>query len=104
MIDAANDTEYGLACYIFTENVSRAVRVAHAIEAGTSWVGYFILFASIALSLVYYYHCQVNCGAFGHVAIPFGGYKQSGVGRELGKLALDTCVLVLVLYRVLVCS
>ena len=39
VIDAANDTDYGLACHIFTENVSRAVRVAHAIDAGTSWVG-----------------------------------------------------------------
>ena len=39
VIDAANDTEYGLACHLFTENMSRAVRVAHAIEAGTSWVG-----------------------------------------------------------------
>ena len=38
MIEAANATEYGLACHIFTEKVSRAVRVAHAIEAGLAWV------------------------------------------------------------------
>ena len=97
MIDAANDTEYGLACHIFTENASRAVRVAHAIEAGSSWVGAIFYFASLALSLVDYYYCQVNCASFGHVAVPFGGYKQSGVGRELGKHALDTYVLVVFL-------
>ena len=46
VIEAANATEYGLACHIFTENVSRAVRVAHAVEAGLSWVGPIFCFSS----------------------------------------------------------
>jgi len=65
------------------------------------WVPTFILFSPLALSLVYY--CQVNCAGLGQVSVPFGGYKQSGVGKELGKLALDTCVLVLCLRHVLAC-
>jgi len=38
VIELANDTAYGLGCNIFTENSSRAIRVAHAIEAGSVWV------------------------------------------------------------------
>jgi aldehyde dehydrogenase (NAD+) len=38
VIEMANDTTYGLACGVFTENSSRAIRVAHALEAGTAWV------------------------------------------------------------------
>ncbi|KAF9563465.1 aldehyde dehydrogenase [Agrocybe pediades] len=68
-IRMANDTTYGLACHIFTENVSRAIRVAHALEAGTAWV---------------------NTAQTTEVSVPFGGYKQSGIGRELGEYALDT--------------
>jgi len=41
VIEKANDTQYGLACHIFTENVSRAIRVAHALEAGSAWVCQF---------------------------------------------------------------
>ena len=37
-IEQANDTEYGLACHIFTENITRAIRVSNVIEAGTAWV------------------------------------------------------------------
>ncbi|KAF8997405.1 aldehyde dehydrogenase [Cyathus striatus] len=69
VIDLANDTAYGLAASVFTENGSRALRVSHAIEAGTIWV---------------------NCAAQPNHAIPFGGYKMSGNGRELGEYALDT--------------
>ncbi|KAF8629745.1 hypothetical protein AX17_005579 [Amanita inopinata Kibby_2008] len=65
----ANDTMYGLNCNIYTENTGRALRVAHAIESGT---------------------VCVNCAGDGDVAVPFGGYKQSGIGRELGQYALDT--------------
>ena len=71
MIDAANDTEYGLACHIFTENVSRAVRIAHAIEAGTSWVGatfYFILF------------CLGT--EFGVLSLPSGQLRRVGKRRR----------------------
>jgi len=69
VIEAANDTVYGLSCNIFSENASRAIRVAHALEAGTAWV---------------------NTALTTEVAVPFGGYKQSGIGRELGEYALDT--------------
>ncbi|PPQ64575.1 hypothetical protein CVT26_001973 [Gymnopilus dilepis] len=68
-IEMANNTSYGLACHIFTSNVSRAIRVAHALEAGSAWV---------------------NCAQTTEVNVPFGGYKQSGIGRELGEYALET--------------
>jgi aldehyde dehydrogenase (NAD+) len=38
VIEAANDTSYGLGCNIFSENISRALRVAHQLEAGSAWV------------------------------------------------------------------
>ncbi|KAK2462656.1 hypothetical protein APHAL10511_005389 [Amanita phalloides] len=69
VIELANDTLYGLACSVFCENVGRAHRVAHAMEAGTVWVNHTL---------------QTE------VSFPFGGYKQSGMGREQGKYALDT--------------
>ncbi|KAL0959101.1 hypothetical protein HGRIS_014399 [Hohenbuehelia grisea] len=69
VIEMANDTVYGLACAVFTENVGRAIRVAHALEAGMAWV---------------------NCYNSVDTNVPFGGYKQSGIGRELGEYALET--------------
>ncbi|KAE9403857.1 aldehyde dehydrogenase [Gymnopus androsaceus JB14] len=69
VIEMANDTDYGLACAVFTENVSRAIRVSNALEAGMAWV---------------------NCNVSGEHNVPFGGYKQSGIGRELGAYAIDT--------------
>ncbi|KAJ7584420.1 aldehyde dehydrogenase [Mycena floridula] len=68
-IEIANDTEYGLACAVFTENNAKAIRVAHALEAGTAWI---------------------NCYNETNNGVPFGGYKQSGNGRELGDYALST--------------
>ncbi|KAK1230877.1 hypothetical protein PQX77_006016, partial [Marasmius sp. AFHP31] len=59
VIEWANDTTYGLACGLFTQNNARATRVAHALEAGTAWV---------------------NCYSWFDLAVPFGGYKQSGIG------------------------
>ncbi|GLB42996.1 putative aldehyde dehydrogenase family protein [Lyophyllum shimeji] len=67
VIEAANNTTYGLACNVFSQNASRALRVAHQIEAGTAWV---------------------NCAQTGEFSVPFGGYKQSGIGREMGESAL----------------
>ena len=69
VIELANDTVYGLAAYVFTENIRRSIRVAHALEAGN--VG-------------------VNTTFAGDKAVPFGGYKQSGLGRECGRYAIET--------------
>ncbi|KAF9016057.1 aldehyde dehydrogenase [Hymenopellis radicata] len=68
-IEIANDTEYGLAAAVFTENNARAIRVAHALEAGSLFINN--------------YNTIEN-------GMPFGGYKQSGHGRELGEYALQT--------------
>lgn len=67
-IAAANDTEYGLASYVFTKSLDRALRVAEAIEAGM--VG-------------------VNRGVISDPAAPFGGVKESGFGREGGYEGID---------------
>ena len=67
-IAAANDTEYGLAAYIYTQSLDRALRVAEAIEAGM--VG-------------------VNRGVISDPAAPFGGVKQSGFGREGGSEGIE---------------
>jgi acyl-CoA reductase-like NAD-dependent aldehyde dehydrogenase len=64
----ANDTAYGLAAGVWTENIRRAHRMVSRLRAGSVWVNNY--------RLVSY-------------AIPFGGFKQSGVGRELGPEALD---------------
>jgi succinate-semialdehyde dehydrogenase / glutarate-semialdehyde dehydrogenase len=67
-IAAANDTEYGLAAYIYTQGLDRALRVAEAIEAGM--VG-------------------VNRGVISDPAAPFGGVKESGFGREGGSEGIE---------------
>jgi len=64
----ANDSEYGLAASIWSTDNSRALELAQRIETGSVWINDA--------------H-QINC------QVPFGGYKQSGVGRELGPDALD---------------
>ena len=67
-IAAANATEFGLAAYIYTEGLERALRVSAALEAGM--VG-------------------VNRGIISDVAAPFGGVKESGVGRESGSEGIE---------------
>ncbi|OCF30567.1 aldehyde dehydrogenase (NAD+) [Kwoniella heveanensis CBS 569] len=69
VIASANDSVYGLASAVFTQNISRATRVSGALKAGTVWV---------------------NCYNELHPQIPFGGFKQSGLGRELGEYALES--------------
>jgi acyl-CoA reductase-like NAD-dependent aldehyde dehydrogenase len=68
LIAKANDTMYGLAAGVWTSDVKRAHRVAHALQAGTVYV---------------------NCYHMFDPAAPWGGFKQSGWGRELGPYALD---------------
>jgi aldehyde dehydrogenase (NAD+) len=67
-IKLANQTIYGLAAGIWTKDVTKAIKVARAIRAGTVWVNTYNLYDSGA---------------------PFGGFKQSGYGRDLGREALD---------------
>ncbi len=67
-IQLANRTMYGLAAGIWTKDIQKAHRVAREIKAGTVWI---------------------NTYNFYDAAAPFGGYKQSGFGRELGREALD---------------
>jgi acyl-CoA reductase-like NAD-dependent aldehyde dehydrogenase len=68
-IDIANDTVYGLAAAVWTTDLAKAHRVARGIRAGTVWV---------------------NTSGLYDPAVSFGGYKQSGYGRELGLHSMDT--------------
>jgi aldehyde dehydrogenase (NAD+) len=68
VIDRANDTNFGLAAAVFTKDVKKAHRFAEKVKAGFVWVNcYFVLDANL----------------------PFGGFKQSGMGRENGEAALE---------------
>ena len=65
---AGNDTTYGLAAAVWTSDISKAHRLAETLKAGTVWI---------------------NCYNVFDASAPFGGYKQSGFGREMGKAALE---------------
>ena len=64
----ANDTIYGLAAGVFTGDIGKGMRVLHKLRAGITWLNT--------------YHPTFN-------EAPWGGYKQSGTGRELGTYGLD---------------
>ena len=64
----SNATNFGLAAAVWTRDVAKAHRYAASVRAGTVWV---------------------NCYDVFDAAAPFGGFKQSGNGREYGKWALD---------------
>ncbi|KAL2127705.1 hypothetical protein VTI74DRAFT_10297 [Chaetomium olivicolor] len=66
-IQLAHDTSYGLAAAVHTKDLDTAIRVSNALRAGTVWV---------------------NCYNQLHWALPFGGFAESGIGRELGEAAL----------------
>ncbi|KAF4997544.1 hypothetical protein FDECE_12074 [Fusarium decemcellulare] len=68
VIGLANDSSYGLAAAVHTKDYERALRVTSQLQAGTTWV---------------------NMYNFVHYSIPFGGYKESGLGRECGEAVLE---------------
>ncbi len=67
-IAQGNETTYGLAAAVWTRDVSKALKAARAVRAGTVWVNAYNLFDA---------------------ALPFGGFKESGFGREMGSVGLD---------------
>ncbi|KAL2822947.1 aldehyde dehydrogenase [Aspergillus granulosus] len=67
-IKIGNGTDYGLAAAVHTKNVNTAIRVSNALKAGTVWINNYNMISYQA---------------------PFGGFKQSGLGRELGSYALE---------------
>lgn len=70
LLKQANDSVYGLAAAVFSRDVTRALETANKLQAGTVWV---------------------NCYNQLNAQVPFGGFKQSGIGRELGGVALSNC-------------
>lgn len=68
LVAQANNTNYGLASGIWTSDLSKAHRIAHRLKAGTVWI---------------------NCHNVFDAALPFGGYKESGWGREMGAEVLN---------------
>ncbi len=68
VVSAANDTPYGLAAAVWTKDIKKAHRAARLLKAGTVWINTYGLYDS---------------------AMPFGGYKMSGFGRELGRHGLQ---------------
>jgi betaine-aldehyde dehydrogenase len=67
-IQIANDSEYGLAAGVWSKNINRAIRVVRDLRVGITWINT--------------YHPTFN-------ELPWGGYKQSGIGRELGLYGLE---------------
>jgi acyl-CoA reductase-like NAD-dependent aldehyde dehydrogenase len=64
----ANDTNYGLSAAVWTRDIAKAHRMAHALDSGTVWI---------------------NCYNYYDVGVPWGGFKQSGYGRDCGREGLE---------------
>ncbi len=69
ILGTANDSRYGLAAGVWTKDISKALRTVEALRAGTVWVNTYNIFDA---------------------ALPFGGYKESGWGREMGGEVLES--------------
>ena len=68
LLPRANNTNYGLAAGVWSKDIAKAHRIAAALKAGTVWINCYNVFDS---------------------ALPFGGYKESGWGREMGHEVLN---------------
>jgi phenylacetaldehyde dehydrogenase len=68
VVDAANDSDYGLAASLWTRSLSDAHRLSRKIKSGTVWI---------------------NCHSMYDASLPIGGVKQSGWGRDSGQAAMD---------------
>ncbi|CCK72786.1 aldehyde dehydrogenase (NAD(P)(+)) ALD5 KNAG_0L01660 [Huiozyma naganishii CBS 8797] len=68
VIKLANNSQYGLAAGIHTKDISKAIEVSNRVKSGTIWINTYNAF---------------------HQSVPFGGFGQSGIGREMGEAALD---------------
>ncbi|KAL5484193.1 hypothetical protein EMCRGX_G020649, partial [Ephydatia muelleri] len=71
VIERANSTRYGLAGGVFTKDIDKGLMVAQAVQAGNMWI---------------------NCYNVCNIQAPFGGFKESGCGRELGEYGLQPYV------------
>ena len=69
VIKQANDTVYGLSAALFTKDITRAIRVSEQLQAGTVWI---------------------NSSNNSDPRVPFGGFKQSGIGHESGQIGLES--------------
>jgi len=67
VIERANNSQYGLAAAVVTKSIDNAIKISNAVRAGTIWVNTYDAFDATS---------------------PFGGFKDSGIGRELGEAGL----------------
>lgn len=67
-IEIANSTPFGLSASVWTKDIDRAMNISRKVKAGTVWINTFMN---------------------GYAEVPFGGYKESGLGREMGTAAID---------------